>query len=229
MATARRSLRVGRASSFSAMNHLGRPDRRHRELLGGLGTGRGGRRGRATSSRLRRRRSVPPVGGFDDDLGVRARLRHRRRDGHRLIGDPSGREPLARRANPHDHGPAATTVDTDVCRSIGASSSSSEVGCENPESGSTRFLTGSGGPAPSSHQFGAPTTGRSNPSSRALASTSQMQRRVRPAGAGLDPRQPDQRDQHEDKDETREGIHRDARRASREALCHRHEEQHHRE
>ena len=51
----------------------------------------------------------------------------------------------------------------------------------------------------------------------------------RPAGAGLDPRQSEQRDQHEDKDETRDGIHRDARRASREALRHRYEEQHHRE
>jgi hypothetical protein len=71
--------------------------------------------------------------------------------------------------------------------------------------------------------------GTFNPSSRALASTSQMQRRLRPAGAGLDPRQPEQRDQHEDKDETREGIHRDTRHASREALCHRYEEQHHRE
>jgi hypothetical protein len=42
---------------------------------------------------------VPPIGGLDHHLGIRARLCHRRRDGQRIIGDPSGRELLARRAD----------------------------------------------------------------------------------------------------------------------------------
>jgi hypothetical protein len=42
---------------------------------------------------------VPPIGGLDHHLGIRARLCPRRRDGQRIIGDPSGRELLARRAH----------------------------------------------------------------------------------------------------------------------------------
>jgi hypothetical protein len=57
---------------------------------------------------------VPPAGGLDDHLRIRACLRHRRRDGDRVIGDPDARELLARRAQPNDHRPATMKVDPDV-------------------------------------------------------------------------------------------------------------------
>jgi hypothetical protein len=51
---------------------------------------------------------------LDDHFGIRARLRYRRRDRQRIVGDPDARKLLARRAQP-DHHPAATMkVDTDV-------------------------------------------------------------------------------------------------------------------
>jgi hypothetical protein len=44
----------------------------------------------------------------------RARLRHRRRDDHGVVGDPDARELLARRTQPHDDRPAAMKVDPDI-------------------------------------------------------------------------------------------------------------------
>jgi hypothetical protein len=42
---------------------------------------------------------VPAVGGLNHDLGLGARVRHRR-DSHRVVGDPDTRELLSRRAQP---------------------------------------------------------------------------------------------------------------------------------
>src|SRR5918995_5716842 len=47
-------------------------------------------------------------------MASRSLFLNRRRDGQRIIGNPSGRELLARRAHPHDHRPATMKVDTDI-------------------------------------------------------------------------------------------------------------------
>jgi hypothetical protein len=59
-----------------------------------------------------------------------------------------------RRAHPDDHRPATMKVDTDIL-SIhrGLLLFVRGLVVRNPESGPTRILTRSGGPAPSSHQF----------------------------------------------------------------------------
>jgi hypothetical protein len=66
---------------------------------------------------------VPPIGGLDHHLRIRARLCHRRRDRQRIVGHADARELLARRAHPDNHRPPTMKVDI---LSIRASSSSSE-------------------------------------------------------------------------------------------------------
>jgi hypothetical protein len=57
---------------------------------------------------------IPAVSGLDHHLGVRARLRHRRRDRQRVVCHPRRRQPLAAGAHAHDHRATTVKVDPDV-------------------------------------------------------------------------------------------------------------------
>ena len=96
---------------------------------------------------------VPAVGCLDHHLGVGARSRDRGGNGERIVADALGRELVAVCIESHDHRPATMEVDTDVLSIHRGLLLFERCWCENPESPTTRSFTGSGGPAPSSHQF----------------------------------------------------------------------------
>src|SRR5439155_22700113 len=87
----------------------------------------------------------------------RAGLRHHRPKFKGIIRDPMHTKTLTAAIEPHDHRPSTMKVDTDIL-SIhrGLLLLRGCVACGSPESRTgLGTFTRSGGPAPSSHQFGA--------------------------------------------------------------------------